>query len=159
MLNSKDKFESSLSKVLIKGDYCWLYKPEVCKQQRYGRFYITAKQPIAAHRYAYLIYNGITVIENNLLVLHKCDNPRCCNPNHLYLGTQKENARDREERNRGNRPVGSKQYNAKLSEELVKQIRLERKEKRTTYLAFAKRYNVSPSTIDAAINGRRWKSV
>ena len=46
-----------------------------------------------AHRESYLLYKGSIV--NNLYVLHKCDNPSCCNPDHLYLGTNSENQQDR----------------------------------------------------------------
>ena len=59
-----------------------------------------------AHRVAYELVNGL--IPNGLMVLHHCDNPPCCNPAHLYLGTAKDNAQDRERRGRGRRPQKQK---------------------------------------------------
>jgi len=63
----------------------------------YGQMRVNGKR-IKAHRFAWESVNGD--IPDGLLVLHKCDNPRCVNIEHLYLGTQKENARDRDSRGR-----------------------------------------------------------
>ena len=54
------------------------------------------------HRVAYSIW--VKAIPNGLLVCHKCDNPRCCNPDHLFVGTVKDNVRDRQEKGRSRRP-------------------------------------------------------
>ena len=56
-------------------------------------------------------------------VRHRCDNPPCCNPNHLVIGKQKHNARDRELRNPGTQARGSKQGHSKLTEEQVAEIK------------------------------------
>jgi hypothetical protein len=53
------------------------------------------------HRYSYTIFKG--EIPKGLLVLHKCDNKICCNPNHLFLGTQKDNIRDMDNKKRRGR--------------------------------------------------------
>ena len=58
----------------------------------YGNLWI-GNRLVGAHRVAYALYFG--AVPANKLVLHKCDNPRCVNPLHLYLGTQQDNMRDR----------------------------------------------------------------
>lgn len=81
------------SKVDIKGPgECWLWK--ACKRDRrgYGGFKLNSKLQMA-HRVSWKFHNG--PIPKGKLVLHKCDNPRCVNPNHLYIGTQSDNQYDR----------------------------------------------------------------
>lgn len=65
----------------------------------------TGKKNFPAHRVAYELRHG--EIPNGLFVLHRCDNPRCCNPSHLFLGTQSDNAKDMWGKARG-RPGGNK---------------------------------------------------
>lgn len=55
-----------------------------------------------AHRVAWQLANG--EIPDGLCVLHKCDNPKCCNPSHLFLGTHADNAHDRDNKKRGKVP-------------------------------------------------------
>ena len=77
-----------------------------------------------AHRVAWAIVYG--TVPEGMFVLHKCDNPPCVNPNHLYAGTQKDNARDAIERGRFTyavSPCGIDHPGAKLTEADVIQIR------------------------------------
>ena len=79
-------------------DDCWLWLGSK-RSNGYGVLYIEeyGSRP-GVHRISWELHNG--VIEDNKLVLHKCDNPSCVNPNHLYLGTQSDNMVDRFKRNR-----------------------------------------------------------
>lgn len=66
----------------------------------YGRFQVHPKT-LRAHKVSYFLFHGS--FDEKLLVCHKCDNPKCVNPNHLFLGTAKENTLDMIEKGRLNR--------------------------------------------------------
>lgn len=79
------------------------------------------RMPIGAHRLAWMRANG--PIPPGLLVLHRCDNPPCVNPDHLFLGTIADNNRDRDEKKRSVYLRGERHHNARLTAEAVKRIR------------------------------------
>lgn len=86
-------------------DDCWVYVGPT-KQGGYGRFsYGCGGKKKLAHRVAWELANG--PIPDGLLVCHSCDNPPCCNPKHLFLGTHQDNkddavAKDRHDKTGGN---------------------------------------------------------
>lgn len=86
--------ERFLAKVK-KTDTCWIWTGSA---QRYGRFRLSGKLYLA-HRISYELF--IKRPPDELCVLHKCDVTKCVNPEHLFLGTQKDNALDREAKGRG----------------------------------------------------------
>ncbi len=77
---------------------CWIWKGRIAKE--YGIFW--AGKFIKAHRFSFLCFKG--QINNKSLICHTCDTPSCVNPEHLYQGTHKDNARDRDSRNRQRKP-------------------------------------------------------
>lgn len=109
---------------------------------------------IGAHRVAYTVYNG--EILDGMHVLHKCNNPKCCNPDHLFLGTHKDNMKHKAESNTVN-AKGSMNGNAALNEAKVRRI----KElcKTTSDLAVALLYKVHVKTIGKIRRGVLWPHV
>ena len=99
-LNSSDI--NRFWRVTNRGDLksCWLWGASLFTCG-YGRFFLKGKREYA-HRIAWVIANGN--IPEALNVLHKCDNPRCVNPNHLFLGTHNDNMKDMAAKGRGNGP-------------------------------------------------------
>jgi hypothetical protein len=85
-----------------KTDYCWNFMSAL-RGNGYGCIKIN-KKTISAHRLSWEIHFG--KIPDGLFVCHKCDNRRCVNPNHLFLGTQKDNMSDCRDKNRLITPVG-----------------------------------------------------
>jgi HNH endonuclease len=74
------------------GDRCWEFRGHVCKTTGYGQLWHDG-QARRAHRLAYKSANPEVDIEG-LVLLHTCDNRRCCRPSHLQPGTQRENVED-----------------------------------------------------------------
>lgn len=99
---------------------CWVYTGATWKNTGYGSFSI-GKKTYRAHRFSYEIFNG--AIKKGLFVLHKCDNPSCVNPNHLFLGSHTDNMKDKSMKNRCNIPTGVNHWHSKFSESDVEEIK------------------------------------
>lgn len=121
-----------------------------CKTDKgYGRLYFNGG-PRLAHRLAYEEWRGPT---NDLGVLHRCDNPCCINPEHLFLGTRADNNRDRKEKGRSS--AGERHPFSKLTEEQVREIR----NSPLGPTALGRIYGVSRGAIRGAKTGLNWSSV
>ena len=86
---------------------CWEWQWSVFKQTGYGQFALDPKTPVNAHRMSWELVNG--TIPTDMFVLHRCDNRKCINPEHLFLGTQQENMKDMVKKDRH---VGTKGWKA-----------------------------------------------
>jgi hypothetical protein len=130
-------------------DECWKWTGS---SYPYGYGCIgTSKGVDGAHRVSYKLHVG--EIPDGLCVLHKCDNPNCNNPEHLFLGTKKDNALDRSLKGRGKNPIHRGNHpNAKLTVEDVMAIKGS-KEKRNV---LAEKFGVTAVSISRIINGERW---
>jgi len=111
-----------------------------------------------AHRLIYQCYHG--KINPNICVLHHCDNTVCVNPNHLFLGTRKDNILDMVNKQRQNTQKGSKHCNAKLTEDdVVEMMNGTITGKYTRIADIVKSYNVSEVVIRKIFKGLLWKQV
>lgn len=100
-------------------DECWNWTGSL-NMKGYGSFAVNRGFPTKiAHRIAYLLFTG--TLNKNLFVCHSCDNPSCCNPNHLWQGTAKENSNDMVKKHRS--PRGEKQGHSTLTKTDVIAIR------------------------------------
>ena len=108
--------------------------------------------PAHASRMSFLIFKG--EITKGLCVCHTCDNPKCVNPDHLFLGTHKDNAEDMVKKNRSLK--GERHNKAKLTEKNVRAILLRKKE---PVAHLASMYDVSICTINDILCRRTWKHV
>ena len=91
------------------------------------------------------------------MVLHKCDNPSCVRPEHLYLGTATDNARDMVDRNRTNNHIGEDHAGAKLTKKAVLEIRSLRGKVSCRYLA--EKYGVGRAYISDLQARKTWKHI
>lgn len=108
---------------------CWIWNGSVRSQKApYGRLTVGSRsdgtrRSIGAHQLSYTAFVG--EIADGLCVCHSCDNPRCVNPEHLFLGTKKDNADDRDRKGRNSAPPRiprNANAQAKLSEQDVENI-------------------------------------
>lgn len=106
-----------------------------------------------AHRVSHELY--IAAIPEGMQVLHRCDNPQCVNPDHLFLGTNADNMADMKAKGRGNSPRGEAQHLAKLTEEGVLKIRADTRPN----VQIAPDYGVSAALIGMVKSRKIWKHI
>jgi len=136
---------------------CWEWAGGL--RDGYGRIKINYKN-YNAHRLVYELTYGL--IPKGMCVLHKCDNRKCCNPEHLFLGTNNDNVKDKVSKNRQSHISinnGELCGTHKLITEQVVQIRLLYTTKKYSQRMLAKIYNVSQTTIWEILNNYTWKTV
>lgn len=137
---------------------CWEWQASL-NHGGYGQYQIPNGEKwkcIKATRFIYETMFGR--FDYSLNVLHYCDNPKCVNPNHLWLGTHKDNSMDREQKGRSNPRKGSEHHNAELTEDHVKLIKI-RLSLGETHESIAFAFKVSRATIDYIKVGAAWKHV
>lgn len=144
------------SKVAIgQPDECWLWTANAHKRG-YGAFVLRKYHPFPASRVAYALAVG--PLADGEVACHHCDNPPCCNPGHLFKGTQSDNGMDCVEKGRKNSAKGEAHANARLDEAAVARIR-------ATPMTFgvkaalAREYGVSHTAIRCVLSGKTWRHV
>lgn len=144
-----DRFMDKVSPEPNSGCWLWTATVDSCG---YGLFGVGGSgNSKRAHRVSYEMFKGS--IGDGLKVCHRCDNPSCVNPDHLFCGTDADNMADRDSKNRTAK--GSKNGKSVLNEELVMFIRNDRRSER----AIASEIGVSRGTVNAVRSGRTWGHV
>jgi hypothetical protein len=149
-------------------DECWEWKGERTAKG-YGRFDVAGRH-IRAHRFAWELAHG--PIPEGMFALHHCDNPPCCNPAHLFEGTNLDNMADMTAKRRaaagerhGSRTHpervsrGERRPNAKLTEEDIRMIRFAHSTGRFSYKDLATCYAINWMHVRDIVKRKYWKHV
>lgn len=151
----KARFENKILKLT---DGCWIWNAGTDKNG-YGKFTYRdngKKITVRANRYSFMLRYGF-MPNSQSLVCHTCDNPRCVNPDHLFLGSSKENSEDMVIKGRSCK--GEKHYAAKLQPKDILLIR-ELYNNGITVKELLLKFNIkSSSTIYGIINNQTWTQV
>lgn len=156
------RFVARLLKRLDRSGPCWVWTGW-CLEKGYGVIEYKGRR-IRTHRAAWILFKG--PIPDGLCVLHSCDNPPCCYPEHLWLGTDLENVADMVSKGRAasgdrsgarthreRRPRGQRHPQAKLTDNDVLEIRAA---SHLSYGARARLYGVERTTISAIVRRKSW---
>lgn len=158
---NKDQISAFWSKVDMKNSAkeCWEWTGAK-KPKGYGNVRVNKKYKLA-HRVSFEICNG--EIPEGFIVCHICDNPSCCNPDHLMLGTIKSNAADMllKGRQKGVQfaSVGTNNGMSKLSEDDVISIRKMYRNKELNQYELAEKFGVSQPAIGSIVRNKTWRHV
>ena len=150
-IHARRRFWSKVT--ILEADECWLWMAS--KDGRgYGQFSHNGNM-YRSHRIAFSLWFG--EISDGMCVCHKCDNPLCVNPHHLFLGTHADNMRDMGDKGRSHfaRTLGEESFNHKLTATEVIAIRKSSGSTR----AIGKQYGVSSSTVSDIRLGLTWKHI
>lgn len=139
-----------------KTESCWLWVGAK-DEKGYGTFKVATNNKKMAHRLSYIFC--FKTIKKGMEVCHACDNPSCVRPNHLFLGTHKENMRDMVLKGRSADRHGEKHPNSRLKNEDVLKIRGLYEKKRGALVSLGKMFGVSPSMVGKIINGKNWTHI
>ena len=137
---------------------CWEWQGKL-NSSGYGCFQENIngdKKEVRAHRESYRIFKG--EIPEGMQVLHKCDNPKCCNPDHLWLGTHKDNMDDRNKKGRVFNGRERARVSGKLTEEEVIEIRKLYKNG-ISQKEIQEKFKISQSQVSGILTYRFWKHV
>lgn len=131
-------------------DDCWLWTASTIRG--YGQFKVREQgiqRHVYAHRMSWLLTRG--PIPDGLKVCHRCDVPRCCNPNHLFIGTQAENLADC--RQKGRMPVVRRGFKLSIADRAEIRARLANR-RRGVMAQLAREYGVSKTRIHTLAHER-----
>lgn len=130
---------------------CWSW--EGCTDKdNYGIFRLNGKN-IRAHRFSY--YCTFGKFDLNLCVLHRCDNPNCCNPYHLFIGDENDNVQDKIMKNRSNSPSGTEHWDCRVSDHTVNEILWDLYSTNKTLHMVSTEYDVDVEYIKRILHNRR----
>lgn len=142
-------------------DACWEWHARR-NERGYGMFHVSATRPTEpASRVAYELTYG--PIPDGLWVLHHCDNPPCCNPGHLFLGTSLDNIRDAQAKGRdaftNGTLRGERKGGARLTTADVREMRRLYSLGGISYRLLGERFGVAKSTAQSVVQRTKWSHV
>jgi len=151
-MTTMDKYRLRFSRRWVKQGDCHVWSG-ARNPGGYGSMWLNGHR-VSAHRLAWMFERG--PIPDGMCVLHHCDNPSCVNVEHLFLGTQADNARDRNAKGRNADTSGTKNGNSRLSWSQVIEIRRLYREDGVSQALLADKYNVSFQHISRIVLGENW---
>lgn len=150
--NQIERFWSNM--IILGPDDCWEW--QLFRMSGYGRVEINTLN-YSCSRMAFTLTYG--PIPGGLICMHTCDNPPCCNPEHLAIGTTKDNMDDRDRKQRRTPARGSSSGNAKLTEVDALNIYWRITVGKESSVSVSKDYPVSASTVRKIKMGMCWSHV
>lgn len=135
-------------------DACWEWTA-ARDTRNYGVLQVSGRA-LGAHRVSWELTNG--PIPEGLFVCHKCDNPGCVNPSHLFLGTPADNMHDAIDKGRIHKVAGERHGNAKLLDQDIPDI-LAMLASGMSLAAVANHYRISRTTVCNIKNRKQWAHV
>ncbi len=135
---------------------CWNWMAKATHPFGYGRITAVTGIQVKAHQAVFALTFGH--IPDGMVICHSCDNPKCCNPSHLFIGTQAVNHEDMMNKNRGSAPptfFGESHHNTKFDEKTAVLIS---KDRRPAWV-IAKQYSISTKTVYRLRRGETWKGI
>lgn len=132
---------------------CWVWAA-YRRRDGYGQFRF-GPTTVGAHRLSWILHLG-KIDGDTAVICHRCDNPPCVNPAHLFIGTRADNNADMHAKGRAVHPRGERHGNAKLSDADVRLIRAYRGQ---TQRQLAAKFGVRQATIWQILHGNHWRHV
>ena len=148
MIPLVDRLQKKL-KVMSNGCWEWQGTRNKCGHGRI--WHLPSASKIYTHRAMWeIVFN---LIPDGLCVLHSCDNPPCCNPAHLFLGTKADNMADMIAKGRDRKLKGEEAPNSKLTWDQVRAIRADNRSSRK----IGSEYGIDYSNVSRIKRGESWK--
>ncbi len=144
-------------RVVVVDSGCWEWQG-AANSKGYGVIHLKhwdwPERAPSVHRVVYMLCVGPVL--DDLCVLHRCDNPPCVRPDHLFLGTNLDNIADKMAKGRHRSPVGENHGSHRLTAELVMEIR-RRAASGETYASIARDLGFSQTQVSGVARGKQWK--
>lgn len=134
-------------------DGCWEWQGYRHIRYPHGQICVNDHQRIYTHRFAFFLVHG----HWPKMVIHSCDNPPCCNPDHLRAGDAAQNAADMVARNR--QTFGERNAQAKITADQVRDIRRRWKFRKVTLKQLGEEHGLAFTSVHAIVQRRNWKHI
>jgi hypothetical protein len=153
LVGHQTRKNATLENYVVAGDGCWEWRGRR-NRDGYGMICRLGRQDLV-HRVFYR--ERVGSIPEGLYVCHRCDNPPCVNPEHLFLGTHRDNMNDMEAK--GRRSRGERHWRSEVTEGDVRDIRRAYADGGHTTRSLAARYGVASPTIHSIVTRKTWRHV